>query len=133
SAIPVAVGEVCRLSTGQRTVLAMVAGFQERGVMLLPIGELEGIQPGATVAPLGRPLYVGVGDGLVGRVLDGLGNPIDGRGPVGPVTPRSLYAAPPSPLDRPPVTSPFTTGVRAIDGLESLGRGQRVGIMAGSG
>ncbi|MCA9762038.1 MAG: FliI/YscN family ATPase [Gemmatimonadetes bacterium] len=133
SAIPVAVGEVCRLSTGQRTVLAMVAGFQERGVMLLPIGELEGIQPGATVAPLGRPLYVGVGDGLVGRVLDGLGNPIDGRGPVGPVTPRSLYADPPSPLDRPPVTSPFTTGVRAIDGLESLGRGQRVGIMAGSG
>ena len=133
SAIPVAVGEVCRLSTGQRTVLAMVAGFQERGVMLLPIGELEGIQPGATVAPLGRPLYVGVGDGLVGRVLDGLGNPIDGRGPVGPVTLRSLYADPPSPLDRPPVTSPFTTGVRAIDGLESLGRGQRVGIMAGSG
>src|SRR5690606_24541268 len=59
SAIPVAVGEVCRLTTGQRTVLAMVAGFQERGVMLLPIGEVEGIQPGATVAPLGRPLYVG--------------------------------------------------------------------------
>jgi len=133
SAIPVAVGEVCRLSTGTRTVLAMVAGFQERGVMLLPIGDLEGVQPGATVAPLGRPLYVGVGDGLIGRVLDGMGNPIDGRGPIGAITPRSLHADPPSPLDRPPVTTPFTTGVRAIDGLESLGRGQRVGIMAGSG
>jgi FliI/YscN family ATPase len=133
SAIPVAVGEVCRLSTGSRTVLAMVAGFQERGIMLLPIGELEGIQPGATVAPLGRPLHVGVGPGLVGRVLDGMGNPIDGRGSVGPVVLRSLHADPPSPLDRPPVTTPFTTGVRAIDGLESLGRGQRVGIMAGSG
>ncbi|HRP08756.1 MAG TPA: FliI/YscN family ATPase [Gemmatimonadales bacterium] len=133
SAIPVAVGEVCRLTTGQRTVLAMVAGFQERGVMLLPIGEVEGIQPGATVAPLGRPLYVGVGDGLVGRVLDGLGNPIDGRGPTGVTVQRSLHADPPSPLDRPPVVTPFTTGVRAIDGLESLGRGQRVGIMAGSG
>ncbi len=133
SAIPVAVGEVCRLSTGSRTVLAMVAGFQERGIMLLPVGELEGIQPGATVAPLGRPLHVGVGAGLVGRVLDGMGNPIDGRGSVGPVVLRSLHADPPSPLDRPPVTTPFTTGVRAIDGLESLGRGQRVGIMAGSG
>jgi FliI/YscN family ATPase len=133
SAIPVAVGEVCRIATGSRTVVAMVAGFQERGVMLLPIGELEGIQPGATVAPLGRPLYVGVGEGLIGRVLDGLGRPIDGRGSVGPVQMRSLYADPPSPLDRPPVTTAFTTGVRAIDGLESLGRGQRVGIMAGSG
>lgn len=133
SALPVAVGEVCRLMTGSRTVLAMVAGFQERGVMLLPIGDLEGIQPGATVAPLGRPLYVGVGNGLIGRVLDGLGNPIDGRGPVGPVALRSMHADPPSPLDRPPVTTPFTTGIRAIDGLESLGRGQRVGIMAGSG
>src|SRR5690606_36814032 len=108
SAIPVAVGEVCRLTTGQRTVLAMVA-------------------------PLGRPLYVGVGEGLIGRVLDGLGNPIDGRGPIGPTVQRSLHADPPSPLDRPPVVTPFTTGVRAIDGLESLRRGQRVGIMAGSG
>lgn len=133
SAVPVAVGEVCRLTTSSRTVLAMVAGFQERGVMLLPLGDLEGIQPGATVAPLGRPLYAGVGQGLVGRVLNGLGHPIDGRGPVGPVTLRSLHADPPSPLDRPPLNIPFTTGVRAIDGLETFGRGQRVGIMAGSG
>ncbi len=133
SAVPVAVGEICRLTTGARTGLAMVAGFQERGVMLLPIGDLEGIQPGAIVAPLGRPLRVRVGPGLVGRVLDGLGNPIDGRGPLGPVTTRSLHADPPSPLDRPPLVSPFATGVRAIDGLESLGLGQRVGIMAGSG
>lgn len=133
SAIPVAVGEICRLTTGNRTGLAMVAGFQERGVMLLPIGDLEGIQPGAIVAPLGRPLRVRVGPSLVGRVLDGLGNPIDGRGPLGPVVTRSLHADPPSPLDRPPLIAPFVTGVRAIDGLESLGLGQRVGIMAGSG
>jgi len=133
SAVPVAVGEVCRLTTSSRTVLAMVAGFQERGVMLLPLGDLEGIHPGATVAPLGRPLYAGVGPGLIGRVLDGLGHPIDGLGPVGPVSLRSLHADPPSPLDRPPLDIPFTTGVRAIDGLETFGRGQRVGIMAGSG
>ncbi|MES2305366.1 MAG: FliI/YscN family ATPase [Gemmatimonadota bacterium] len=133
SSLPVAVGEVCRLTTASRSVLAVVAGFHERGVMLLPVGEIEGIQPGTMVAPLGRPLYVPVGEGLIGRVLDGLGRPIDGLGPVGPTVLRSLLADPPNPLSRPPVTQPFTTGVRALDGLHTFGRGQRVGIMAGSG
>ncbi len=133
SQVPVAVGEVCRLSTAQRSVLAVVAGFHDRGILLLPIGELEGIHPGAMVAPLGRSLYVAAGRGLIGRVLDGLGRPIDGLGPVGPTVSRSLYSDPPNPLERPPVDTPFSTGVRALDGLESFGRGQRVGIMAGSG
>ncbi len=133
TSLPVAVGEVCRISTLSRSVLAVVAGFHERGVMLLPIGALEGILPGAMVAPLGRSLYIPVGDGLVGRVLDGLGQPIDGRGPVGRTTPRPLHAPPPNPLERARVTSVFETGVRAIDGLVTFGRGQRVGIMAGSG
>lgn len=133
SSLPVAVGEVCRLSTASRSVLAVVAGFHERGVMLLPVGEIEGIHPGAMVSPLGRPLYVSVGDGLIGRVIDGLGRPIDNLGPVGPTVSRSLLSDPPSPLDRPPVTSPFTTGVRTLDGMVTFGRGQRVGIMAGSG
>ncbi|MEO5800773.1 MAG: EscN/YscN/HrcN family type III secretion system ATPase, partial [Gemmatimonadales bacterium] len=133
SSLPVAVGEVCRLTTASKSVLAVVAGFHERGVMLLPVGEIEGIQPGTMVSPLGRPLYVPVGEGLIGRVLDGLGRPIDGLGPVGPTVLRSLLADPPNPLSRPPVTQPFTTGVRALDGLHTFGRGQRVGIMAGSG
>ncbi|HEY4321480.1 MAG TPA: FliI/YscN family ATPase [Gemmatimonadales bacterium] len=133
SSLPVAVGEVCRLATSSHSVLALVAGFHERGVMLLPVGELEGIHPGATVTPLGRSLYVSVGDGLVGRVLDGLGRPIDGKGPVGPTVSRPLLGQPPTPLERTRVDTPFSTGVRAIDGLESFGRGQRVGIMAGSG
>jgi FliI/YscN family ATPase len=133
SAVPVAVGEVCRLSTASRSVLALVAGFHERGVMLLPIGELEGIHPGATVTPLGRSLYVSVGAGLVGRVLDGLGRPIDRLGPVGLTVSRPLLGDPPTPLDRAPVDTAFWTGVRSIDGLETFGRGQRVGIMAGSG
>src|SRR5690242_20465959 len=89
SSLPVAVGEVCRLTTSSRSVLAVVAGFHERGVMLLPVGEIEGIHPGAMVSPLGRPLYVSVGEGLIGRVLDGLGRPIDGLGPVGPTVSRS--------------------------------------------
>jgi flagellum-specific ATP synthase len=133
SSLPVAVGEVCRLTTSSRSVLAVVAGFHERGVMLLPVGEIEGIHPGAMVSPLGRPLYVSVGEGLIGRVLDGLGRPIDGLGPVGPTVSRSLLADPPNPLSRPPVTRPFTTGVRTLDGLHTFGLGQRVGIMAGSG
>lgn len=133
SSLPVAVGEVCRVATATHSVLALVAGFHERGVMLLPVGELEGIHPGATVTPLGRSLYVNVGDGLVGRVLDGLGRPIDGRGPVGSTVARPLLGQPPTPLDRARVTEPFATGVRSIDGLETFGRGQRVGIMAGSG
>ncbi|HEY4100167.1 MAG TPA: FliI/YscN family ATPase [Gemmatimonadales bacterium] len=133
SSVPVAVGEVCRLSTSSRSVLALVAGFHERGIMLLPIGELEGIHPGATVTPLGRSLYVSVGSGLVGRVLDGLGRPIDKLGPVGSTVSRPLLGDPPTPLERMPIDTPFSTGVRAIDGLETFGRGQRVGIMAGSG
>ena len=122
SAVPVAVGEVCRLSTASRSVLALVAGFHERGVMLLPIGELEGIHPGATVTPLGRSLYVSVGDGLVGRVLDGLGRPIDKLGPVGATVSRPLLGDPPTPLERAPVNQAFWTGVRSIDGLETFGR-----------
>jgi flagellum-specific ATP synthase len=133
SSLPVAVGEVCRVTTASRSVLALVAGFHERGVMLLPVGELEGIHPGATVTPLGRTLYVAVGHGLVGRVIDGLGRPIDGKGPVGNTVTRSLVGDPPNSLERSRVDTAFHTGVRAIDGLESFGRGQRVGIMAGSG
>jgi FliI/YscN family ATPase len=116
-----------------RQVLTVVAGFTERGLLLLPLGDLEGIHPGAPVKPTGRPLFVEAGDGLVGRVLDGLGRPIDGRGPIGATVRRPLNAEPPNPLTRARVSVPFGTGVRAIDGLVSLGRGQRIGIMAGSG
>ncbi len=133
TSLPVALGEVCRITTAGRSMLAVVAGFHERGVLLLPLGELEGVHPGATVTPLGRPLYVNVSDRLVGRILDGLGRPMDGLGPLGPTLRRSLSADPPDPLARARVCEPMGTGVRAIDGLVSLGRGQRIGIMAGSG
>jgi FliI/YscN family ATPase len=132
--LPVAVGEVCRLAPDEeRGVLAQVAGFHERGMLLMPLGELQGLQPGAIVVPLGREFFAQAGEQLVGRVLDGLGRPIDGGRPLGPTRRQALFALPPSPLERPRIRRPLATGVRAIDGLLTLGGGQRIGIMAGSG
>ncbi len=133
SPLEVSVGEVCRVVAGSDSLLALVVGFNQRGVSLMPMGEVEGIQPGAAVRPLGRSLYVSVGPGLVGRILDGLGHPLDGGGPVPHAVRRPLNAAPPNPLERARISAPLGTGVRAIDGLLTLGQGQRIGIMAGSG
>ncbi|HYC32237.1 MAG TPA: FliI/YscN family ATPase [Gemmatimonadales bacterium] len=134
SSLPVALGELCRVeSDDANRVTAQVVGFHERGILLLPLRDLEGIHPGATVRPLGRGLDVAVGEGLIGRVIDGLGRPMDGLGPIGRARRYPLSADPPNPLTRARIEKPLGTGVRAIDGLISLGRGQRVGIMAGSG
>lgn len=134
TSLPVAVGEVCRIAPDEEQgILAQVAGFHERGVMLMPLGELEGVHPGATVIPLGRPFHARAGESLIGRVLDGLGRPMDGGRPLGRCREVPLSAEPPNPLERPRIHTPLATGVRAIDGLLTLGRGQRVGIMAGSG
>ncbi len=134
SSLDVALGELCRIeSHGRPRVTVQVVGFHERGILLMPLGDLEGIHPGATVRPLRRSLDVKVCDGLIGRVVDGLGRPIDGLGPIGPATRYALSAEPPHPLERSRIERPLGTGVRAIDGLITLGRGQRIGIMAGSG
>ena len=134
SSLEVALGELCRVESHSRPrVTAQVVGFHERGILLMPLGDLEGIHPGATVRPLRRQLDVRVGDGLIGRVVDGLGRPIDGLGPIGASTRYALSAEPPHPLERSRIERPLATGVRAIDGLITLGRGQRIGIMAGSG
>jgi FliI/YscN family ATPase len=131
----VGVGELCRIQslTDDHTLLAEVAGFHERGVLLLPLGEIGGVHPGSSVEPLGRSFGVDVGPGLLGRVVDGLGRPIDGGGSVGPVTRVPLTAEPPSPLDRQEIRDPLETGIRAIDGMTTIARGQRVGIFSGSG
>ncbi|MCC6651766.1 MAG: FliI/YscN family ATPase, partial [Candidatus Eisenbacteria bacterium] len=134
TSLPVAVGDVCRIAPDDRTgILAQVAGFHERGVLLMPLGELEGIRPGDTVTPLGRSFFARAGEQMVGRVLDGLGRPIDHDRPLGHTRRMPLSADPPNPLTRPRIDTPLVTGVRAIDGLLTLGRGQRIGIMAGSG
>ncbi|MGE3617263.1 MAG: FliI/YscN family ATPase [Gemmatimonadales bacterium] len=130
----VAVGEVCRiLVTDHIGVLAQVVGFHDRGIMLMPLGDLDGIHPGDVVVPLGRSLYADVGPGLIGRVLNGLGRPIDSERSIGLTRRYPLLAEPPSPLERDRIRAPLATGVRAIDGFLTVGRGQRIGIMAGSG
>jgi len=133
--VDVAMGELCRVRslTHNTTVLAEVVGFRERGVLLMPLGQVDGIHPGSAVEAMERSLGLSVGMGLLGRVLDGLGNPIDGLGSLGPTVRVPLSADPPNPLTRSPIDEPFATGVRAIDGLLTVGRGQRIGIFSGSG
>ncbi|MGE0351727.1 MAG: FliI/YscN family ATPase [Gemmatimonadales bacterium] len=134
TSLSVAVGEVCRITPeDHEPMLAQVVGFHEGGILLMPLGELQGIHPGAVVIPLARALYAEAAEGLVGRVVDGLGHPIDGR-PLPALRQRCpLNASPPSPLERAPIHRPLGTGVRTIDSLLTLGLGQRIGIMAGSG
>ncbi len=133
--VDAALGELCRITRpgDQQSVLAEVVGFHERGVLLMPLGRIEGVHPGSAVQALGRSWGVDVGPGLLGRVLNGLGQPIDGRGDPGALERVPLFADPPNPLERDLVEEPLATGIRAIDGLLTLGRGQRVGIFAGSG
>ncbi|MDM7917158.1 MAG: FliI/YscN family ATPase [Candidatus Eisenbacteria bacterium] len=134
TSLPVAVGEVCRIAPEDRpAMLAQAVGFHEQGTLLMPLGEIEGIHPGAVVIPLGRGFYADAGEGLIGRVLNGLGRPIDGGDRIGSRRRCSLLGRLPNPLERSPIAQPLGTGVRALDGLITLGQGQRIGIMAGSG
>jgi FliI/YscN family ATPase len=129
----VRVGELVEVRRHQgEPLLAEVVGFHGPDATLMPLGRAEGVSPEDEVLALGRPLQVTCGDGLLGRVLDGLGQPIDGLGPV-TGTPRSVYQRSPDPLTRPRITRSLATGVRAIDALLTLGEGQRVGLFAGSG
>ena len=131
----VELGELCRISgRGARgPILGEVVGFRGDRVLIMPLDELDGVGPGAKVVAEGRPLTVGAGDGLLGRVVDGLGRPIDGRGPVGAVEWRQVHNAPPHPLKRRRINQPLPVGVRAVDGLLTCGKGQRMGIFSGSG
>jgi FliI/YscN family ATPase len=133
--LDVGVGELCRVTsmTDDRSVLAEVVGFNEQSVILMPLGELEGLHAGSFVQPLNRSFGVDVGPKLLGRILNGLGHPIDGLGPLEVTERVPLSAEPPNPLHREIITEPLETGVRAIDGTLTIGRGQRVGIFAGSG
>lgn len=131
----VSVGDTCTIERmGENgPVRAEVVGFRGERVLLMPLGEIGGVAPGASVSASGRPLRVPVGHELLGRVLDGLGNPIDGLGPTGAKKTRPLAQPPPNPLSRRRITTPLATGIRSIDGLLTCGKGQRVGIFSGSG
>ncbi len=128
-------GELCYIASRDRcfSIPAEVVGFREKRVLLMPIGEMQGIGPGCEVVAANRILRVGVGLNLLGRVIDGLGQPIDNKGPLNCDAFYPIQAMPPAPLTRERITEKMAVGVRAIDSLLTLGRGQRIGIMAGSG
>ncbi|MEK7375982.1 MAG: EscN/YscN/HrcN family type III secretion system ATPase, partial [Candidatus Margulisiibacteriota bacterium] len=132
----VSIGDLCVVKLGkdnERYTYSEVVGFKEGRVLLMPLGTTSGIHPGAEVLAAGKPLTVKVGPAIVGRVLNGLGEPIDDKGPIIADEERSLDAAPPDPVKRPRVTDILRVGIRAIDGILTIGRGQRMGIFAGSG
>ena len=129
------VGSICEVSVfkNQGTVLAEVVGFREGRVLLMPLGEMRGVEPGSAIRLVGEQAGVPVAESLLGRVIDGLGNPMDGKGPLRAETQYPLYAKPLNPMERERILEPVDVGVRAINGLLTLGKGQRIGILAGSG
>lgn len=129
----VSAGEYCHILTRKgRRVPAEVVGFRGSTTLLLPLAELEGIAPGDRVLPQEQKLRVGVGKSLLGRILDGLGQPIDGL-PLDTKESYPLQSRPPNAYLRPRIRDTLSVGVRAIDGLLTIGRGQRMGIFSGSG
>ena len=128
-------GEVCEIySRSQRLpISAEVVGLRDGKVLLMPFGDLRGIAAGSEVIATGRPLAVPIGDGLLGRVIDAFGRPLDGKPLHGPSEPSYLRLEPHNPLARSRIRDVMETGVRCIDCLLTLGKGQRVGIFAGSG
>lgn len=129
------IGELCQIhaSKGKRIIHSEVVGFRDNKVLLMPLGEMTGVGPGNTIVASDTVFKVGVGDRLIGRVLDGLGYPLDGKGPFKPSQYYSINCKPPHPLRRKRITEPLVLGIKAIDGLLTVGRGQRIGIFAGSG
>lgn len=128
------IGEICVVEciNGSK-VLSEVVGFRDNRLLLMPLGNMDGIAPSMKVTATGSPFMVDVGDKLAGRVLDGFGNPIDGKGPLNfdrsyPLTGENI-----NPLKRSRITEPLWTQIRAIDGVITIGKGQRMGIFAGSG
>jgi len=127
------VNELCWLKGDGMAVAAEVVGFREDRIQLMPLGEVDGLRPGWEVHQTGGPLKVPVGPGLLGRVLDGLGRPMDGLGPAPRTVLRPVTGLPPDPLARQRIREPLSMGIRSLDGLLTVGQGQRLGIFAGSG
>jgi flagellar biosynthesis/type III secretory pathway ATPase len=128
------VGELCELHSDQGPPLMLeVVGFRDGHLQTVPLGSTTGIRPGDIITARGRAATMPVGEGLLGRVLDGLGRPIDSLGPIRVQDEAPLYPPPLNPLSRDNIIAPLGTGVRVIDTLLTVGRGQRVGLFGGSG
>ncbi len=120
-------------STKGRPFLAEVVGFRDRSILFMPLGEMRGVGLGSKIILVRQMASVGVGDELLGRVIDALGNPMDNKGPISLSGENPLYRDSANPMDRPPIDTPIDLGIRSINGFTTVGQGQRVGIMAGSG
>ncbi len=129
------VGSICEVypQAGFDKFLAEVIGFRDRNVILMPLGEMRGVGLGSRIVLQRQIATLRVGPQLLGRVVDGHGEPLDGKGPIEALDEVPIYSSVSSPLDREPVHQPMDLGVRAINGLLTIGRGQRISIMAGSG
>lgn len=133
----VRIGELCFIVPyhGRTPIKSEVVGFRDQEVLLMPLGELEGIGLGNDVIPTGHTLTVRVGDGLLGRILDGLGDPLDGdeKGPLQYSAEYPVTANPPEALNRERVTKPISVGIKAIDAMLTVGEGQRIGVYSAAG
>ncbi len=129
------IGTVCRIYNSKNTgfISAEIVGFKDNRVLLMPYEELTGIVKGSLVESTGNVLRVPVGESLIGRVIDGFGNPIDGKGPIETTLSYPVQGTPSNPLLRPQIDERITMGIKAIDALLTVGKGQRMGIFSGSG
>jgi flagellum-specific ATP synthase len=129
-----AIGEICNvINAGGEHIEAEVVGFAGERIYLMPTGDIRGLEPDARVVPTGRVSEAAVGEALLGRVIDGSGQPLDGRGRISTRQRWPLNGESINPLARDPIRQPLDVGIRAINGLLSVGRGQRLGLFAGSG
>ncbi len=128
-----AIGDVLDLDIHGQSLLAQVVGISGDRLACMPLGEMSGVAPGIKARATNSPVLVPIGDGLLGRVIDALGNPIDDKGPLERMPMLATTNKAPSPLSRQRITEQLHVGVRAIDSLIPIGRGQRIGIFAGSG
>ncbi len=135
SGLNLSLGDVCHIIPEGKNeeIAAEVVGFRDGSLLLMPYGEMRGVRPGSLVKNSNLPPLYPVGQSLLGRVLDAFGNPLDEKEKVIPESMVPIYASPPSPLSRPRIDEVLDVGVRAINSLLTIGKGQRVGIMAGSG
>jgi flagellum-specific ATP synthase len=131
----ISIGRLCNIENhdGTSRIKAEVVGFRDNRLLLMPYARIEGINPGAIVTSTSDQLRVPVGPNLVGRVLGGLGEPIDGKGPLVSSTTRPVNASPIPVLQRRRINEPVRTGIKVIDAMTAIGKGQRMGVFAGSG
>lgn len=129
----VSVGSTCYIRSADKEIMAEVVGFKGNKILLMPLGDMGGVRPGSVVEASETPITVNISYDLLGRVLDGVGKPLDGKPEVTTGKDFPVTNPPPNPLVRNRISTPISLGVKAIDGLLTVGKGQRIGIFSGSG